>query len=425
MQARTPSTIGGRIRALRTARGMSLRAAAELAGISEGHLSRIERSEKPVNLLPTLDAIARALRTTRTALLADTTPPRPTRPAAGPTPWRSGRLSGAVLTAVRHELDLAPDRLAADAGQHAATVVGWETAARPLTTATYGELQRLRHQLQVAGAPAARLQVFDNALQADTILDDLDAPPDRHPLGLLVPDRALTELLGWAMTGHTPRDLDGLPAVLEVDTADRDRLAAALRDTTEHPTGSPDTAAMIRRQAEYLLAGHEPSRAWVTEAADTEQRYAGDLSTWSPRWPVARTAAISAAVAGDPAPLERFAAEGLSSDAGQAANLNYWAYWMGESTERWATDVDMTRPAGWAGHKLLRTLLDGLEQRVPYRELTAHTLWALLACRRELLRPARVRARVGRVVGDTLATGNGVSDRARARLEQVAYLTTD
>jgi hypothetical protein len=323
------------------------------------------------------------LRTTRTALLADTAPTRPTRPAAGPTPWRSGRLSGAVLAAVRHELGLDPDRLAASAGQHAATVVGWETAARPLTTATYGELQRLRHQLQAAGAPAARLQVFDNALQADTILDDLDAPADRH------------------------------------------RLTAALRDTTEHPTASPDTAAMIRRQAEYLLAGHEPSRAWVTDAANTEQRYAGDLSAWSPRWPVARTAAISAAVAGDPAPLERFAAEGLASDAGQAANLNYWAYWMGESTERWATDVDMTRPAGWAGHKLLRTLLDGLEQRVPYRELTAHTLWALLACRRELLRPARVRARVGRVVGDTLATGNGVSDRARARLEQVAYLTTD
>jgi DNA-binding transcriptional regulator YiaG len=417
-----PGTIGGRIRALRTARGLNLRALAGLAGMSESYLSRLERSVWQVDKLSTLDAIAAALHTTRAALLGDTpTAPRAHTPAA----WRSGRLSGAVLAAVRRELDTDLERFAAGTGQHIATVEGWESSARPLTAATFGDLQRLRRHLQVAGATAARLRVFDNALQADAILDDLDAPPDRHPLGLLVPDRALTELLGWTMTGQTPRALDGLPAELAVPGPDRDRLAAALRDATEHPAASPETAAMIRRQAEFLLAGHAPSRAWVTEAAGLEQRQAGDLSVWSPQWPVARTAAISAAVAGDPAPLERFVADGLSSDAGQAANLNYWAYWVGESSERWATDVDMTRPGTWAGHTLLRSLLDGLEQRVPYRELTAHTLWALLEQRRELLRPAGSRARVARVVGDTLATGNGVSDQARARLAQVADLTTD
>jgi transcriptional regulator with XRE-family HTH domain len=54
-------TLGGRPRELRPWRDPSLRVTAELAGLSESHLSRIERGERPVDKRSTLEALARAL----------------------------------------------------------------------------------------------------------------------------------------------------------------------------------------------------------------------------------------------------------------------------------------------------------------------------------------------------------------------------
>lgn len=55
-------TIGRRLREVRVWRRKSLRAVAELAGISESYLSRLERGERPVDRRSTLEALARAAR---------------------------------------------------------------------------------------------------------------------------------------------------------------------------------------------------------------------------------------------------------------------------------------------------------------------------------------------------------------------------
>ena len=72
MQARS---IGGRIREIRVWRRMSLKATAELAGITESYLSRIERNERAVNSRSLLDAIAAALRVAPSELAGQTFPP--------------------------------------------------------------------------------------------------------------------------------------------------------------------------------------------------------------------------------------------------------------------------------------------------------------------------------------------------------------
>ncbi len=54
-------TIGRRLREVRCWRRKSLRAVAELAGLSESYLSRLERGERPVDRRSTLEALAAAL----------------------------------------------------------------------------------------------------------------------------------------------------------------------------------------------------------------------------------------------------------------------------------------------------------------------------------------------------------------------------
>ncbi|ANY05016.1 helix-turn-helix domain-containing protein [Pseudonocardia sp. HH130630-07] len=60
--------IGRRLREIRVWRGLSLRAAAELAGLSKSYLSMIERGERAVERRSTLSALATALRVAPTEL---------------------------------------------------------------------------------------------------------------------------------------------------------------------------------------------------------------------------------------------------------------------------------------------------------------------------------------------------------------------
>jgi transcriptional regulator with XRE-family HTH domain len=82
MQVRS---IGGRIREIRVWRGMTLKATAELAGITESYLSRIERNERPVNSRSLLEAIAAALRVAPSELAGQTFPPAAADPVAAET----------------------------------------------------------------------------------------------------------------------------------------------------------------------------------------------------------------------------------------------------------------------------------------------------------------------------------------------------
>lgn len=67
--------IGRRLREIRTWRGLSLTAVAGLAGMSIGHLSRIERGLRAVDRRSTLEALANALRVAPSELTGQPFPP--------------------------------------------------------------------------------------------------------------------------------------------------------------------------------------------------------------------------------------------------------------------------------------------------------------------------------------------------------------
>jgi transcriptional regulator with XRE-family HTH domain len=75
MNAVQARSIGGRIREIRVWRGMGLKVTAELAGITESYLSRIERNQRPVNRRSLLEAIAAALRVAPSELAGQPFPP--------------------------------------------------------------------------------------------------------------------------------------------------------------------------------------------------------------------------------------------------------------------------------------------------------------------------------------------------------------
>ena len=96
---RNARTLGGRLRELRTWRDLSLRATAELAGLSESHLSRIERGERPVDRRSTLEALARALQVAPSELTGQPYEPSDRGQAAGHT-------AASALRAVLRDIEL-------------------------------------------------------------------------------------------------------------------------------------------------------------------------------------------------------------------------------------------------------------------------------------------------------------------------------
>jgi hypothetical protein len=141
---------------------------------------------------------------------------------------------------------------------------------------------------------------------------------------------------------------------------------------------------------------------------------------WTPRWPVARSAAITAAQAGNLDPLHRFIDQGLSDDCLVSANLNYWAYWVGEYSAPWNGDSAMTSDEEWTGTRLLGSLLRGIVH-ASYRDLCAHSLWALLLVQRQLAASPQWQPQIRSAVTQALDAGC-LADSARQRLEQVNYL---
>lgn len=76
-------TIGRRVREIRIWRQLSLKTVADLAGISEGYLSRIERGERGVHRRSMLEAIASALRVSPSELAEQAFPPAAADPETG------------------------------------------------------------------------------------------------------------------------------------------------------------------------------------------------------------------------------------------------------------------------------------------------------------------------------------------------------
>lgn len=334
-----------------------------------------------------------------------------------------GLLAGAVFHALRRDTGWTQEQAAERLGVSVDLIAGWESGRRALARVSAEDLWRHQRTLHAAGAAPELFPLLDEAIRADLILVDLTRSIEAvHPLTTLVPGRLLTELLAWPISGKPPRQLQGYDVRrVMLPSGERAELVTALQRTAEAAQAGED-GAMLRRQATYLAAADTEAREWAAGEFAEEMRRPLDLGRWSPEWPVHRSAAISAAASDDLEPLQRFARNGLASDETVAANLTYWAYWVGELPAPWRADVEMiTTPLqSWAGDKVLSTLIDGLV-RAPYRELCAHTLHGLLTAKPHLASDSTVRDRMGRAIESALADDT-LTDTARGLLRQVAFL---
>jgi transcriptional regulator with XRE-family HTH domain len=350
-----------------------------------------------------------------------------------PSRSRGGIVSGYVFRLIREQLGLTQDALAGHVRVSADTIAGWESGRRPLTAVPVGQMLVHRHRLMQLGTGPALLLALERAMEADVLLAsalDEGVTAADNPIGAWVMQRDLVEVLAWPLNGVAPAPLRSLPDPPrprrgpvpegpELPADDRRRFFACMRRTAEQARGAH--RFLLRRQALYL-AGYddEPDTPeWLAHQQRTERP-----DDWLTSWLNARSVAAVAARQGDHDRMGHFITATLADDeAGEAANVNYWAYWIGEAPHIQLSDDFIACPdAGhWQGDKLMHHLVQGLTPEHGFFDLNVHTLWALLAARPNLLRSG---ASPGRALRDRLPVmldSPEVSARARRELEGIRY----
>ncbi|MBP2474394.1 transcriptional regulator with XRE-family HTH domain [Crossiella equi] len=335
-----------------------------------------------------------------------------------------GIVSGYVLKLARESVPLSQSALAELLGVDLTTVQGWESGRRPLTAIRTADLIRLRAKLIRLGVPTKVLAALDDALEADLLIghaveagDHSDGGED-HPLAQSVHRRDLTNMITWPFTGLAPpslRALDRQAHHRRGPVPDRPVLSAEesgrffdhLLVTADAEAGVEDNA-LQRRQAVYLLGFDE--RPDTAEWLGTEQRRAlrrAGRTDHVPSWVEVRSSAIALTRYGDRDPLRAFVRTALTNEAQEIANLNYWAYWVGEVSDVQTDDGFMTELGmrAWDGEELLRHLLLRLQPGSDHAELNIHSLWSLVLARPALLEGnpalrALARERVDRMAED-------------------------
>lgn len=321
----------------------------------------------------------------------------------------SGLLAGALLRCVREQAGHSRETLAERLSVSADTLQSWETGRRPLVNLSHVNLAGYRRKLHQAGADPQLLGMWDQALTADSLVEGFTVDPGEHSLAQVVPTRTVSELLAWLLSGQAPRQLNGHAPPLHVPAGTRHELGEGLWHAADAADGT-ETGMMLRRQALFFTAA-DPSSP--TERPLREQ--------WTPEWPVARSAAVSATMVGNHEPMRRFVDTGLATDEGMSANLTYWAYWVGEIPGQWVADSDMlTDDYPYSGHVLLDSLTTSLTT-APYRELCAHSIWALLKQRPHLVHHQQLRDKTVAAVHAATFDDDLFTPLARRRLDQVAY----
>ena len=322
------------------------------------------------------------------------------------------------------------ERLARVMGVSPDTVAGWETGRRPLAAVRAGQFVTLRSQLARLDADPLVVGLLGIALDADQILDHaMEAagrhePGDFHPLGAHVHRREVIELAAWPLSGRTPVGL-AAPAARRGPVAAMPELGPAARDTVfDHLRRVAETAGtdgLLCRQALYLQSfdRRRDAAPWMADQFRTTPRR---RSGWTEAWPATRTLAVALVRYGDPATLIDFSQYGLADEPGHVANLNYWAYWIGETPVIERDDSFMPARLGrWRGDRVLRHLAGRLDAPNGVADLGIHTLRALLAARPGLLAedPARTAA-LASTAGQLTDSGR-MSSPARQSLAQVCY----
>jgi transcriptional regulator with XRE-family HTH domain len=348
-----------------------------------------------------------------------------------------GIVSGFVLKIARQSATLTQERFAEALCIDVTTVQGWESGRRPLSAVNAGDFLRLCGRLSRLGAPASTRHQLCEAIEADQVLSTAIAAggawvdPDSHPLATRVHRWTITNLITWPIIGRMPQHLQEFalhvprrgpkPTRPALSAEERMRFFDHLLTVAERAQGADE--ALLRRQAVYLLAFD--GRREVIDWLRTEWNRAGrrklkpdDIAGLLE----ARSASVALAVTGDSSRLHDFVAH-LTDGSRESANLNYWAYWIGELSDEQTSDAFMldADTRSWTGARLLQHLVQRLEPGSPQLPLNMYTLHSLVASRPSLLggHPI-VRASLAGVL-DRLADTDNLSGTERDQLAGLRY----
>ncbi|MFG2716527.1 helix-turn-helix domain-containing protein [Streptomyces goshikiensis] len=348
----------------------------------------------------------------------------------------TGTITGFVLRTARESIPLTQVAMAEALDVDLATVQGWESGRRPLANIRAVDLLGMRRRLAGRGADAAIIGMLDAAMDADRIvratLTRTDGP---HPLAEWVHTRDTAHMLAWALTGTRPPSLARIPSPRRwgpaaasplLPAADRSAFFEQLRATAEAAPRTDPRGVLLHRQALYLTSYDKTpeAAAWTAQALHARRGLLARRG-WTPQWAEARSTATALARLGDPVPLLDFIERAMvDDDEGEAANLNYWAYWLGGTPLPQSDDLFMRdrQLAGWDPVTLLRGLTYGLHHAPGYVDLYAHTMWALLTTHPWLPQASGLLVRDLTERTERLLDGGGISERSRRELATVNYV---
>jgi transcriptional regulator with XRE-family HTH domain len=362
-------------------------------------------------------------------------PNTPVRRRAG-----TGAIAGFVLRLARESIPRTQASMAEALGIDLATMQGWESGRRPLANMKAGAQLSLRRRLAGLGADAEVMGLWEPAMDADQIIDATLYPADEvalHPLAAWVHTRETAHMLAWALTGVTPLGLARrvpLPrrgpaaAAPLLGVADRTSFFQHLRETAE-AARSAGEGTLLHRQAIYLASYDRgpDSISWTAHALHARRGVLAHRG-WSDHWAEARSTSTALARLGDPQPLLDFIDRSLADDdTAEAANLNYWAYWLGGVGPPQSNDQFMRDPmlSSWDPITLFRGLTHGIHHAPGFVDLYIHTLWALLAAHPWLPQaaPSLAADLMKRVEHEF--DGDVASVRARRELDAIHYVLLD
>lgn len=351
------------------------------------------------------------------------------RTGTGSTPRPSGGIvAGVMLRTIRESVGFTQEQLAELLAVDPNTLKGWETGRRPLLNTSGRNLRTMRHRLLGLGAPPTLVEHLNTAMDADLFITQVLERDDASPLGEWVATRTWSDLLAWVFADKPPlvlaAHLTQVPRS-PLPGAARQRFFQALRSAAEQSRSDDPQAMLLRRQVYYMTAW-DPSRDgrdWLAAMERAEVGRARRHDAWTPGWSLLRSTAVARACQGDPTLLNDFIRDHLTDDLCEAANLNYWSYWVEETDGAATSDTFMASDLGpWRGAVLLSHLADGLASRVPYMSLSVHAVSALIQRRPALLMQDpdladRIRAQSAGLLDD----GVNVPAQSRRELENINY----